>query len=57
MDASDVMAVYAAAWVVGHPERAWSFYADDVVLHLPGRGSLGPSRGSGQRARTNHVKP
>lgn len=46
MDASEVMAAYAAAWEDGDPERAWGFYADDVVMHLPGRGSLaGDHRG------------
>ena len=40
MDASEVMAAYAAAWEAGDAERAWAFYADDVVMHLPGRGSL-----------------
>jgi ketosteroid isomerase-like protein len=40
------MAAYAAAWEGGDPERAWSFYADDVVMRLPGRGSLaGEHRG------------
>ena len=44
--ASEVMAAYAAAWEAGDPERAWSFYADDVAMHLPGRGSLaGDHRG------------
>jgi uncharacterized protein (TIGR02246 family) len=46
MDPSAVMAAYAAAWEAGDPERAWGFYADDVVMHLPGRGSLaGDHRG------------
>jgi len=46
VDASEVMAAYAAAWEDGDPERAWGFYADDVVMHLPGRGSLaGDHRG------------
>ena len=34
------MAAYAGAWQRGDPEAAWSFYADDVVMRLPGRGSL-----------------
>lgn len=34
------MAAYAAAWEDGDPERAWSYYADEVVMHLPGRSSL-----------------
>ncbi len=46
VDASEVMAAYAAAWEDGDTERAWSWYADDVVMHLPGRGSLaGDHRG------------
>lgn len=46
MRASEVMAAYAAAWESGDPEQAWRFYADDVVMHLPGRGSLaGDHRG------------
>ncbi len=40
------MAEYAAAWERGDPEAAWSFYADDVVMRLPGRGELaGAHRG------------
>jgi ketosteroid isomerase-like protein len=34
------MEAYAAAWERGDPETAWTFYADDVVMRLPGRGSL-----------------
>jgi len=34
------MAAYAAAWESGDLEQAWAFYADDVVMRLPGRGSL-----------------
>lgn len=46
VDASEVIAAYGSAWEVGDPERAWSFYAEDVVMHLPGRGSLaGEHRG------------
>jgi hypothetical protein len=46
VEASEVMAEYAAAWEGGDPERAWSFYADDVVMRLPGRGALaGEHRG------------
>lgn len=42
----DVLAEYAAAWSDGNPARAWDFYADDVVMHLPGRGPLaGTHRG------------
>jgi uncharacterized protein (TIGR02246 family) len=36
----DVLAEYLSAWQAGDPERASSFYADDVVMRLPGRGSL-----------------
>ena len=40
------MAAYAGAWESGDPERAWTYYADDVVMRLPGRGSLaGEHRG------------
>ena len=40
------MAEYAAAWEAGDAERAWTYYANDVVMHLPGRGSLaGDHRG------------
>jgi ketosteroid isomerase-like protein len=46
MDASEVMAEYAAAWEAGNAERAWTFYDAEVVMHLPGRGSLaGDHRG------------
>jgi ketosteroid isomerase-like protein len=34
------MAAYAGAWERGDPEAAWAFYADDVVMRLPGRGPL-----------------
>jgi ketosteroid isomerase-like protein len=41
-----VLAEYAAAWERGDTERAWSFYAEDVVMRLPGRGALaGEHRG------------
>ncbi len=36
----DVMLAYAGAWEAGDPHRAWTFYSDDVVMRLPGRGSL-----------------
>ena len=40
------MAAYAAAWESGDPDQAWTFYADDVVMRLPGRGALaGEHRG------------
>jgi ketosteroid isomerase-like protein len=42
----DVIDAYAAAWVAGTPEVAWAFYADDIVMRLPGRGTLaGEHRG------------
>jgi ketosteroid isomerase-like protein len=40
MDAAAVLDAYAAAWGRGDPEAAFEFYADDVVMRLPGRGSL-----------------
>jgi ketosteroid isomerase-like protein len=40
MTADDVMRAYAEAWGRGEPETAFGFYADDVVMHLPGRGGL-----------------
>jgi uncharacterized protein (TIGR02246 family) len=40
MDAAAVLDEYAAAWARGDPETAFSFYADDVVMRLPGHGSL-----------------
>ena len=40
------MREYAAAWGRGDPEAAFAFYGDDIVMHLPGRGSLaGTHRG------------
>jgi len=46
MDAEEVVAAYAAAWNDGDTERAWSYFADDVVMRLPGRGALaGEHRG------------
>lgn len=46
MDAAEVVAAYAAAWNDGDTERAWSYFADDVVMRLPGRGALaGEHRG------------
>ncbi|HEY7470126.1 MAG TPA: hypothetical protein VIC07_11435 [Acidimicrobiia bacterium] len=38
MEPVEVMAEYAAAWERGEAEAAWQFYADDVVMNLPGRG-------------------
>jgi len=40
MHPADVLARYGAAWAEGDPQRAWAFYADDVVMRLPGRGRL-----------------
>ena len=40
MDAREVVEAYASAWERGDPQAAWGFYADDVVMRLPGRGSL-----------------
>lgn len=40
MGPDEVIAAYSAAWERGEPEAAWAFYADDVVMRLPGRGSL-----------------
>jgi ketosteroid isomerase-like protein len=40
MSADEVMRKYAAAWARGDPEAAFTFYADDVVMRLPGRGAL-----------------
>ena len=46
VDPDIVMREYAAAWGRGDPEAAFAFYDDDVVMHLPGRGSLaGTHRG------------
>ena len=38
MDATEVLAQYAAAWERGDPGAAFEWYADDVVMRLPGRG-------------------
>ncbi len=35
-----LMSRYAAAWERGDPDAAFSFYADDVVMTLPGRTAL-----------------
>lgn len=40
MNADEVMRQYADAWSRGEPEMAFAFYANDVVMHLPGRGRL-----------------
>jgi ketosteroid isomerase-like protein len=49
VDPSEVVAAYAAAWEAGDPTLAWTFYADEVVMRLPGRGSLaGEHRGKAQ---------
>jgi ketosteroid isomerase-like protein len=36
----EVIAAYSSAWERGNPEGAWDFYAENVVMTLPGRGSL-----------------
>ena len=38
--ADEIVAEYAAAWGRGAPEEAWAYYADDVVMRLPGRSAL-----------------
>lgn len=43
MNAAELLDAYAAAWGRGDPEAAFGFYADDVVMHLPGRGALAGS--------------
>ncbi|HSV41634.1 MAG TPA: nuclear transport factor 2 family protein [Nocardioidaceae bacterium] len=40
MTADEVMQAYADAWGRGDPDGAFEFYADNVVMHLPGRGAL-----------------
>jgi ketosteroid isomerase-like protein len=46
VDPDTVMREYAASWGRGDPEAAFAFYGDDIVMHLPGRGSLaGTHRG------------
>jgi ketosteroid isomerase-like protein len=40
MNADEVMRQYTDAWGRGEPEMAFGFYAEDVVMHLPGRGRL-----------------
>lgn len=40
MDAAEVVSAYAACWERGDHEAAWSYYADEVVMRIPGRGSL-----------------
>ncbi len=37
VDATEVMAEYAAAWERGDPDAAFEWYADDVVMRRPGR--------------------
>jgi ketosteroid isomerase-like protein len=37
VEATEVMQAYAAAWERGDPEAAFEWYADDVVMRLPGR--------------------
>ena len=31
---------YGSAWEPGDPEATWEFYSDDVIMRLPGRGSV-----------------
>ncbi len=46
MEPDAVVEAYAAAWARGDQESAFVFYADDVVMHVPGHGSLaGTHRG------------
>lgn len=45
LNADRVMQEYVKAWGRS-PEEGFTFYSDDVVMHLPGRGSLaGDHRG------------
>jgi ketosteroid isomerase-like protein len=37
MEADEVLAEYAAAWARGDPDAAFTWYAEDVVMRLPGR--------------------
>jgi ketosteroid isomerase-like protein len=37
VEATEVMAEYAAAWERGQPQAAFDWYADAVVMTLPGR--------------------
>jgi uncharacterized protein len=39
VEASEVLAQYADAWSRGEPDAAFEWYADDVVMRLPGRSS------------------
>ena len=43
MDADETMQAYVEAWGRGSPEDAFDFFADDVVMRLPGRGRLATS--------------
>ena len=40
MTPDEVLVAYGSAWERGDPEAAWAYYADDVVMRLPGRGSV-----------------
>ena len=40
MDAVEVVDAYASAWSRGEPEVAFAFFADEVVMRLPGRSAL-----------------
>ncbi len=35
MEATEVLAQYAAAWERGEPEAAFNWYAEDVIMRLP----------------------
>jgi ketosteroid isomerase-like protein len=38
VDPEEVLSEYAAAWARGDAEAAFAWYAEDVVMRLPGRG-------------------
>lgn len=40
MTPAEVLEAYGDAWARDDPEAAWSFYDDDVVMRVPGRGVL-----------------
>jgi hypothetical protein len=40
MTPDEVIVAYGSAWERGDPEAAWAYYADDVVMRVPGRGSV-----------------
>ena len=45
MTPDEVLVAYGSAWERGDPEAAWAYYADDVVMRLPGRGSVAGAHG------------